>query len=125
MVTRTNLKLSPRFYGPFQILQRIGQVAYKLNLPSSSRLHPIFHVSCLKPKLGAQVKPIPTLPPVDAEGVLCPEPEAILQRRMKKIHNRAVTEVLVHWQDTLIEDATWELLRNLQQQYPHLVGKVL
>ena len=44
-------KLSPRYYGPFQILKRVGKISYKLDLSSNSRLHPTFHVSCLKAKL--------------------------------------------------------------------------
>lgn len=56
LATRANLKLSPRFHRPLQILKRVGQIAYKLDLPSHSKLHPVFHVSCLKPKLGAHVQ---------------------------------------------------------------------
>ena len=40
-------KLSPRFCGPFKVINKVGQVAYKLELPETSRVHPIFHVSRL------------------------------------------------------------------------------
>ena len=53
VVQRKNLKLSPRFYRPYQIVERIGGVAYRLDLPSTSLLHPVFHVLILKKKLGA------------------------------------------------------------------------
>jgi hypothetical protein len=59
---RKNLKLSPRFFGPFQILKRIGSVAYRLELPSEACIHPVFHVSCLKCKLGQHISPLPTQP---------------------------------------------------------------
>jgi hypothetical protein len=47
-------KLTPKFYGPYTILKRLGQVAYHLALPSHSKLHPIFHVSCLNKVIGAR-----------------------------------------------------------------------
>ena len=55
--TRASMKLSPRFYGPYQITERIRAVAYRLKLPEDAKIHPVFHVSCLKPKLGEHESP--------------------------------------------------------------------
>jgi hypothetical protein len=52
---RRKLKLSPRYYGPFQVTQRINSAAYKLDMPVSSQIDPIFHVSNLKKKLGDRI----------------------------------------------------------------------
>lgn len=49
-------KIQPRFYGPFQILCKVGFVAYKLQLPEHFKQHPIFHIACLKKHLGATIK---------------------------------------------------------------------
>jgi hypothetical protein len=77
VATRRALKLAPRFYGPFTVLRRVGAVAYELDLPATSRIHPVFHVSQFKPKLGANTSPIPVLLPVNLEGIIQPEPMAI------------------------------------------------
>ena len=118
-------KLSPRYYGAFQILQMIDKVSYRLDLPPDSRIHPTFHVSCLKEKLGKRVAAIPSLPSVDAAGSLSPEPVAVLQSITHNLRSRTITQVLVQWQGKSIDDVTWEDLYQLQQQFPHLVGKVL
>ena len=125
LALRRNMKLAPKFFGPFQVVSRIGQVAYKLDLPPQSRLHPVFHVSSLKKKLGQHISPLSTLPPVDAEGQLETEPQQILQRRSRKLNNRAVVEVLVQWMGATPEEATWESYWKLREKFPHLVGKVL
>ena len=118
VVNRTCMKLSARFFGPYKVLERIGSVAYKLDLPATSKIHPVLHVSQLKKHVGlADVEA--QLPPVDADGLLVKEPVQILERRMQKSGNVAVTEVLVRWSNTFPEDSTWENLHMLQQRFPH------
>lgn len=118
------LKLAPRFYGPFRVVRRVGEVAYELDLPPEARIHPVFHVSQLKPKLGSSVLPIPTLPPVDPHGIIQPEPQEVLGRRSRKANNRSVTDLLIRWARQSADDATWEEFYTLTKAYPHLVGKV-
>ena len=106
-------KLAPRYYGPFKVLQKVGEVSYKLDLPFGSLIHPVFHVSNLKAKLGNQVVPRPTLPAVNADLVLTPEPMMILDRKSIKLRSRIVTQLLVQWQGESTDDATWEVLYDL------------
>lgn len=115
---RRTLKLSPRFYGPYQVLQKIGKVAYKLDLPPGARIYPVFHVSNLKKKLGQHVTPQITLPYINEDGIAQAQPEAILDRQLVKRLGRADAEVLVQWQRARAEDTTWELYSKLQERFP-------
>jgi hypothetical protein len=60
--------LVPEFYGPYTILKHVGQVAYQLTLPSHSKIHLVFHVSCLKKVIGTKCQIQTNLPELDEEG---------------------------------------------------------
>lgn len=110
-------KLAPRYFGPFPIIAKIGTVAYKLKLPESSKIHPVFHVSQLKKHVGdAPVSS--TLPELDTLGQLRVEPIAILDRKIAKRGNRVVVYVLVHWSNATPADATWELFDDVEKRFP-------
>ncbi|XP_070681682.1 uncharacterized protein [Malus domestica] len=114
-------KLQPRFYGPFQVLAKIGNVAYKIKLLDHSKLHLVFHVSCLKKHLGEHVQTtVPLLVITDA-GILQDVPIKICDRRMVKKGNFAVTEVLVQWQNHSKNDDTWENHHDLKMKFPEIV----
>ena len=87
LASKGRWKLSPRYFGPFQVLQKIGLVSYKLDLPPESKVHPVFHVSCLKMKLGQHITPIPTLQLVDESGQVLSEPIAVLKTRTKALRS--------------------------------------
>lgn len=114
-----NMKLAPKFYGPFQIIQKIGTVAYKLQLPDDAKIHPVFHVSLLKRKLGQNVTAQSTLPPVSPDGNLQMEPVAVLNRRMIKRQNKAVVQWLIQWSRSFPEDATWEDYDTITKKFPN------
>ena len=59
---RAYQKLASIFFGPFKVVARLGSVAYKLELPEDSRIHPVFHVSLLKRRVGMDRQVTPTLP---------------------------------------------------------------
>jgi len=101
-------KLQPHFYGPYRVTRRVGEVAYELELPPRSRIHNVFHVSCLKKVLGQQVTATTDLPPLDDEGHLVLESKAIVESREWRLKSRIVMEFLVQWKNLPDEDATWE-----------------
>ena len=116
-----NNKLSPKYYGPYQIMQKIGSVAYKLELPPTTKIHLVFHVSCLKKVIGHNIPTQTTLPELDEEGRIILEPEYIRQTRTKTLRNRTITEYLIQWKKLPVEDATWEDEEFIQKN-PNLIS---
>jgi hypothetical protein len=113
LVERPKGKLGPRYAGPFRILEHVGTVAYRLELPEGARIHDVFHVGLLKPFRGTPpVLPL-DLPPMQ-NGRLLPSPEKIIKARMQ--HGQ--WQVLVHWNGTQPVDATWEPLQQFKASYP-------
>ena len=74
-------KLSPKYYGPYKVLQKIGTMAYKLELPVASRLHTTFHISCLKKVIGDKLPVQTILLELEEEGKIILEPEAFIETR--------------------------------------------
>ena len=80
-------KFAAKYYGPYKVKDKIGKVAYQLELPSYARIHDIFHVSLLKKAHGENWQFIP-LPAVE-DNIQVVEPVRILERRMVRRGNRA------------------------------------
>ena len=110
-------KLSAKFYGPFLVEEKIGEVAYKLQLPSHSQIHPVFHISQLKKCHGDKHK-MGELPQLKEDGLLVFKPLAILERRLGKLNNKPVMYVLIQWTNRPKEEATWEIYVDLLQRFP-------
>ena len=89
-------KLLPKYYGPYKVLrQNIGTMAYKLELPASSRVHLVFHASCLKKVIGDKLLVQKILPELDEEGKTIFKPKAVTETRTQQLRNRSISEYLI------------------------------
>lgn len=105
-------------------MERVGLVAYKLQLPQNAKIHNVLHVSQLKRFNGKETK-VYADPPIFWE-VKAKESEAILERRVIKRGNRIVAQVLIKWKNKYAADVTREDYWVIKEKYPHfnLVGEV-
>ena len=84
LVNHSYHKLQPRFYGPYAVLEKIGVVAYRLQLTERSKVHHVFHVSCLKREIGDNVISQVELPLVSEDGLVQDIHAVIMSRMMYK-----------------------------------------
>ncbi|XP_073224699.1 uncharacterized protein [Cicer arietinum] len=115
-----NLKLAPRYYGPFEITAQVGAVAYRLQLPATARIHPVLHVSLLKKAIGNYRVGSELPPGLDSDPATPWEPAAILATRTITKEGSDVKQLLVHWNDKPVEEATWEDELVMLTQFPAL-----
>jgi hypothetical protein len=115
LAPRSNSKLCFKYFGPFTIIDKIGNAAYKLKLPQGTSIHPVFHVLLLKPSSSQVTQVSPTLLDVtDALQV----PKQFLQRRLHPHGAGSVAQVLVKWSGLPDDLATWEDADHLKQLFP-------
>ncbi|XP_070054942.1 uncharacterized protein [Nicotiana tomentosiformis] len=115
-------KLSPRFIRPYEVLERVGLVAYKLDLPLElDKIHNVIHVSMLRRYRSdpSHVLPIESIE-VNPNLTYGEEPIQILAREIKELRNKRIPLVKVLWRNHSGKEATWEREEDMRVQYPYL-----
>ena len=121
----TYSKLGKQYYDPFQVTECMGKVAYKVQLPEYSRIHPIFHVSLLKPYIATTTAPAAVdLPPLTSDNHPVVTPLAIVASKVIPSETGPKHMVLVQWQGLPPEETSWEEWSVLKSLH-HLEDKVL
>jgi hypothetical protein len=122
---RQSIKLTSKFYGPFRVLQKVGKLAYKLQLPEGVKIHPVFHVSQLKKHLGKHVVPEPGLPLITPDGRIKTKPLQVMETRSLPRNNVLVTQWLVQWANLSPADASWEDAHFIKTIFPDFYSNTI
>ncbi|RVW36298.1 hypothetical protein CK203_106818 [Vitis vinifera] len=126
LAKRPNEKLSLQYFGPYKVVQQIGSMAYKLEFPSSTTIHLVFHVSQLKQALGSAdlCQPLSLILADDLEWLV--EFDQVLHIRQSPNNNPPVIEVLIQWKELPRFEASWESADTIKERFPnfHLKDKV-
>ena len=126
-VTRFEKKgnLSPRFIGPYEVIEKVCSLAYRLALPPKlEKMHTVFLVSMLRryrsnPSRVVSLEVIKLRPDLTYKE----EPVEILAREVKELWNKRIPLVKVLWRNHKTEEATWESEETMLQQYPQLFNE--
>ncbi|CAN6711615.1 unnamed protein product [Malus baccata var. baccata] len=115
-------KLNPRYIGPYEITERVGEVAYRLELPPKlSKVHNVFHISMLRHYVSDPSHVIPPQPlEINPDLTYDEEPVTILDWKDKVLRNKTVSLVKVLWRNHSVEEATWETEDRMREMYPRL-----
>jgi hypothetical protein len=115
-------KPGPKFFGPFQVVDKVGDVTYKLQLSAGAKIHDVFHVGLLKPFHSTPPSSPRTLPPL-RHGCAYLEPLPIIKSRLA----RGKHDVLVQWKGLPAAESSWVTLDEFRQLYPsfHLEDKLI
>ncbi|XP_075515841.1 uncharacterized protein LOC142550646 [Primulina tabacum] len=120
-------KLAPCYIGLYVIVERIGTLAYPLDLPPSlSLIHNVFHVSILR-KYESDPSHILNVKDVELDSSLSyvEHPMQILDHKEKQLRSKTIPLVLVQWSRNGREESTWELEAKMRQEWPHLFENVM
>ncbi|KAL6191065.1 hypothetical protein ACLB2K_037457 [Fragaria x ananassa] len=110
-------KLNPRYIGPYEIIERVGSLSYRLVLPPElSRIHNVFHVSMLR-KYVADPSHVLQEQPISLQKELTyeEEPVQILDQKEQVLRNKTIPLVKVLWRSHQVEEATWESEEQIRQ----------
>ncbi|GJU11875.1 putative reverse transcriptase domain-containing protein [Tanacetum coccineum] len=115
-------KLNPRYVGPFKVLEKVGSVAYKLELPQElSRVHNTFHVSNLKKCYSDEPLAVPLEGlHIDDKLQFVEEPVEIMEREIKRLKRSRIPLIKVRWNSRRGPEFTWEREDSFKKKYPHL-----
>ena len=117
-----NGKLSPRFIGPYEVIEKVGPVAYRLALPPElEKIHSVFYVSMLR-RYRSDPSHVVSSETIELRPDLTYEEESveILAREVKELRSKKIPLVKVLWRNHKTEEATWESEETMRQQYPKL-----
>jgi len=115
LATRANPKLAFRYFGPFQVLQRVGRTSYKLALPDSCQIHPVIRVSQLRRAVPPKTE---VLSELLAPATPRPKPVTVLETRLYQRGWDSLPQVLVQWSGQPATLATWEDQAELLHRFP-------
>ena len=118
-------KLSPRFIEPYEVVENVVPVAYKLALPRElEKIHNVFHVSMLR-RYRSDLSHVVSLETIELRPKLTyeEEPVEILAREVKEFRKKRISLVKVLWRNHNTEEATWESEEVMWQQYPQLFNE--
>ncbi|KAH7423192.1 hypothetical protein KP509_12G043300 [Ceratopteris richardii] len=114
-------KLSHRFCGPWTVIKKISDVAYKLQLPDNCKVHPVFHVSKLRPYISRDENCVDDLVALENRASQPDVPFQVLHKREWKLRNRSIPEYLVAWTSHPLTDATWESEALIRKHFPSFI----